>query len=100
MKGTTLTELNKAYLRQGRFIAGRYIRNNIEYYRDKVNLIFFDHGLEADKLTPRGKAYQRIVAIKCRQMTHRFCVVISIHFQAKYSLLITSKNLRSGKELF
>ena len=72
MKGTTLTELNKAYLRQGRFIAGRYIRNNIEYYRDKVNLIFFDHELEADKLTPRGKAYQRIVAIENAARTKKF----------------------------
>ncbi|MCG9949159.1 hypothetical protein MIB43_004400 [Providencia rettgeri] len=72
MKGTTLTELNKAYLRQGRFIAGRYILNNIEYYRDKVNLVFFDHGLEADKLTPRGKAYQRIVAIENAARTKKF----------------------------
>ncbi|HHR6028022.1 TPA: hypothetical protein ACS70J_000241 [Providencia alcalifaciens] len=72
MKGTTLTELNEAYQRQGRFIASRYILNNIEYYRDKVNLVFFDHGLEADKLTPRGKAYQRIVAIENAARTKKF----------------------------
>ncbi|HCH7937360.1 TPA: hypothetical protein NHT88_003528 [Providencia rettgeri] len=72
MKGTTLTELSKAYQRQGRFIASRYILNNIEYYRDKVDLVFFDHGLEADKLTPRGKAYQRIVAIENAARTKKF----------------------------
>lgn len=72
MKGTTLTELNKAYLRQGRFIAGRYIRNNIDYYRDRVNLIFFDHALAADKHKSRGKAYQRIMAIENSANTMKF----------------------------
>ncbi|MEY0432234.1 hypothetical protein AB7V88_20875 [Providencia rettgeri] len=72
MKGTTLTELSKAYQRQGRFIASRYILNNIEHYRDKVDLVFFDHGLEADKLTPRGQAYQRIVAIENASRTKKF----------------------------
>ncbi|WP_337051215.1 hypothetical protein [Proteus terrae] len=64
MKGTTLTELNKAYLRQGRFIAGRYIHANIKYFRQRTDAIFFEHELAADKHSPRGKAYQRIMAIE------------------------------------
>ncbi|QIF94446.1 hypothetical protein [Proteus vulgaris] len=60
MKGTTLTELNKAYLRQGRFIAGRYIHANIKYFIDKTDAIFFELELAADKQRTRGKAYQRI----------------------------------------
>lgn len=60
MKGTTLTELNDAYLRQGRFIAGRYIHANIKYFIDKTDAIFFELELAADKHRPRGKAYQRI----------------------------------------
>ncbi|MDC9730719.1 hypothetical protein PSG00_04030 [Proteus mirabilis] len=60
MKGTTLRELNKAYLRQGRFIAGRYIHANIKYFIDKTDAIFFELELAADKHRPRGKAYQRI----------------------------------------
>lgn len=60
MKGTTLTELNKSYLRQGRFIAGRYIHANIKYFIDKTDAIFFELELAADKHRPRGKAYQRI----------------------------------------
>ncbi|MDH2371928.1 hypothetical protein QDQ59_19035 [Providencia rettgeri] len=72
MKGTTLTELSKAYQRQGRFIASRYILNNIEYYRDKVDLVFFDHALAADKYKPRGKAYQRIMAIENLANTMKF----------------------------
>ncbi|MDH2395689.1 hypothetical protein QDQ39_07700 [Providencia rettgeri] len=72
MKGTMLTELNKSYIRQGRFIASRYIRNNIEYYRDKVNLIFFDHALAADKHKPRGKAYLRLMEIENLANTMKF----------------------------
>ncbi|MTC32395.1 hypothetical protein GKR54_15040 [Providencia alcalifaciens] len=64
MKGTTLTELNKAYLRQGRFIAGRYIHANVKYFRQRTDAIFFEHELAADKHKPRGKAYQRIMAIE------------------------------------
>ena len=60
MKGTTLTELNKSYLRQGRFIAGRYIHANVKYFIDKTDSIFFELELAADKHRPRGKAYQRI----------------------------------------
>ncbi|UXA35495.1 hypothetical protein KZA80_06135 [Proteus terrae] len=60
MKGTTLTELNKAYLRQGRFIAGRYIHANVKYFRQRTDAIFFELELSADKQRPRGKAYQRI----------------------------------------
>lgn len=64
MKGTTLTELNKAYIRQGGFISGRYIHANVKYFREKTDSIFFEHQLAADKLIPRGRAYQRINEIE------------------------------------
>ncbi|MBG3131789.1 hypothetical protein I4674_18630 [Proteus mirabilis] len=60
MKGTTLTELNRSYRRQARFIAGRYIHANVKYFTGKTDSIFFELELAADKHKPRGKAYQRI----------------------------------------
>ncbi|HEJ9486067.1 TPA: hypothetical protein SMM93_001457 [Proteus mirabilis] len=72
MKGTTLTELNKAYQRQGRFIAGRYIHANVKYFRDKTDAIFFELELAADKHRPRGKAYQRINDIESASRMAKF----------------------------
>lgn len=72
MKGTTLTELNKAYYRQGGFIAGRYIHAHIKYFRQKTNLIFFEHELAANKHRPRGKAYLRLMEIENLANTMKF----------------------------
>lgn len=72
MKGTTLTELNKAYLRQGRFIAGRYLHANIKYFIDKTDAIFFELELAADKHRPRGKAYLRLMEIQNLANTMKF----------------------------
>ena len=72
MKGTTLTELSKAYQRQGRFIAGRYIHANIKYFIDKTDAIFFELELAADKHRPRGKAYLRLMEIENLANTMKF----------------------------
>lgn len=72
MKGITLTELNKAYLRQGRFIAGRYIHVNVKYFRQRPDAIFFEHELAADKHRPRGKAYLRLMEIENLARTMKF----------------------------
>ncbi|HFS6723537.1 TPA: hypothetical protein ACKRC9_000532 [Proteus mirabilis] len=72
MKGTTLTELNKAYLRQGRFIAGRYIHAKVKYFRQRTDAIFFEHELAADKHRPRGKAYLRLMEIENLANTMKF----------------------------
>ncbi|MEY1539847.1 hypothetical protein AB7Z49_01370 [Providencia rettgeri] len=72
MKGTTLTELNKAYYRQGGFIAARYIHANVKYFRQHTDLIFFEHELAADKHKPCGKAYRRLMAIENLANTMKF----------------------------
>ncbi|ATF52617.1 hypothetical protein CO693_02320 [Morganella morganii] len=42
MRGTTLTDLNKAYSKQGRYIAVRYIREQSHFFKGKTDSVFLN----------------------------------------------------------
>ncbi|MER3001507.1 hypothetical protein [Morganella morganii] len=71
-KGTTLTDLNKAYSKQGRYIAVRYIRTQIHFFKGKTDSVFFECHCAAEKHQPRGRAYQRIISLENAANTKRF----------------------------
>ncbi|EML5157151.1 hypothetical protein RGI99_000802 [Morganella morganii] len=71
-KGTTLTDLNKAYSKQGRYIAARYVRARIHFFKDKTDSAFFECYCAAEKHQPRGRAYQRIISLENAANTRRF----------------------------
>ena len=71
-KGATLTDLNKAYRKQGRHIAARYIRAQIHFFKGKTDSIFFECYCAAEKHQPRGRAYQRIMSLESVAITKRF----------------------------
>ncbi|MEK8099153.1 hypothetical protein WKC52_19355 [Morganella morganii] len=74
MKGkvTTLTDLNKAYRKQGRHIAARYIRAQSSFFKGKTDSVFFECHCAAEKHQPRGRAYQRIISLESVAITKLF----------------------------
>lgn len=72
MAATTLTDLNKAYSKQGRYIAVRYIRAQIHFFKGKTDSVFFECHCAAEKHQPRGQAYQRIMSLENAANTKRF----------------------------
>lgn len=71
-KGTALTDLNKAYSKQGRYIAVRYIRARSHFFKGKTDSVFFECHCAAEKHQPRGRAYQRMIALENAENTKRF----------------------------
>ncbi|HDU8566353.1 TPA: hypothetical protein RG686_003724 [Morganella morganii] len=71
-KGTALTDLNKAYSKQGRYIAVRYIRARSHFFKGKTDSVFFECHCAAEKHQPRGRAYQRMIALENAANTKRF----------------------------
>ncbi|MBE8614471.1 hypothetical protein CYG68_19075 [Morganella morganii] len=72
MASTTLTDLNKAYSKQGRYIAARYIRAQTHFFKGKTDSVFFECHCAAEKHRPRGRAYQRIISLENAANTKRF----------------------------
>ncbi|EMI5436602.1 hypothetical protein ACP39W_002922 [Proteus mirabilis] len=64
MKGTTLTELIKAYTDQGIGAAQKFIINDIDYFKSCDDAMMFQVIRFQRKFYPRGKALFRILSIE------------------------------------
>ncbi|MEZ2895496.1 hypothetical protein [Providencia rettgeri] len=64
MKGTTLTELSKAYTDQGYAEASRFMNNSPDYFENSNAAMFFEVYRFKREHFPRGKAFLRMVLIE------------------------------------
>lgn len=64
MKGTTLTELIKAYTNQGIGAAQKFMMNDFDYFKNCDDAMMFQVIRFQRKFYPRGKAFLRMVLIE------------------------------------
>lgn len=64
MKGTTLTELIKAYTDQGIGAAQKFMVNDFDYFKNCDEAMMYQVIRFQRKFYPRGKAFFRILSIE------------------------------------
>ncbi|QNP19145.1 hypothetical protein [Providencia rettgeri] len=64
MKGTTLTELVKAYTDQGIGAAQKFMMNDFGYFKNRNDAMMYQVIRFQRKFYPRGKAFFRMLSIE------------------------------------